>query len=78
MGGAATRLGASVLPLSAVVEVATTRTALRRLIADLGWPYPVLRLGIADPDHAGPAHAPRLGTAQIVDTCEVRHLLDCD
>jgi nitroreductase len=72
----ATRLGASLLPLTAAVEVPTTRMALRRLIADLGWPYVVVRLGIADPDHAGPPHAPRLATPQIVDTSEVRHLLD--
>jgi nitroreductase len=74
----ATRLGASVLPLSAAVEVLTTRTALRRLISDMGWPYLVLRLGVAEPDHAGPAHAPRLPASQIVDTGEVRHLLDRD
>lgn len=74
----ATRLGASVLPLSAAVEVLTTRTALRRLISDMGWPYLVLRLGAADPDHAGPAHTPRLPAGQIVDTGDVRHLLDRD
>jgi nitroreductase len=69
-------LGASLLPLSAVVEVAITRTALRRLLADLGWPYLVVRLGYADPDHAGPAHTPRLEPSQVVDTSAVRHLLD--
>lgn len=71
-------LGVSVLPLSAVIEVAVTRVALRRLLVGLGWPYLVLWLGIADPDHAGPANAPRLGTPQIVDSIEVRHLLDRD
>ncbi len=74
----ATHLGASVLPLSAAVEVLTTRTALRRIISDMGWPYLVLRLGVADPDHAGPAHTPRLLASQIIDTAEVRHLLDRD
>lgn len=74
----ATRLGASLLPLSAVIEVSTTRVALRRLLADLGWPYLVLRMGISDPDHAGPAHAPRLGTSQTVDTSQVSHLLDSE
>ncbi|HET9518725.1 MAG TPA: nitroreductase family protein [Actinoplanes sp.] len=78
---AATRLGVSVLPLSAAVEVLTTRTTLRRLISDLGWPYLVLRLGVADAEHgyrdgAGPAHTERLPVNQIVDTAEVRHLLD--
>ncbi|GAB1646320.1 Acg family FMN-binding oxidoreductase [Krasilnikovia sp. MM14-A1259] len=72
----ATRLGASVLPLSAVIEVPVTRTALRRAIDELGWPYLVLRIGVADPDHTGAVHPPRLPTAQIVDVEEVRHLLD--
>jgi nitroreductase len=72
----ATRLGASVLPLSAAVEVDVTRSALRRLVAGLGWPYLVLRLGVADPEHAGPAHAPRLAPSQVVDTSAVRGLLD--
>ncbi|RZU53552.1 hypothetical protein EV385_5481 [Krasilnikovia cinnamomea] len=74
----ATRLGASVLPLSAVIEVPVTRTALRRAIDDLGWPFLVLRIGIADPDHPGAAHPPRLPIAQIVDLEEVRHLLGRD
>ncbi|GAB1692683.1 Acg family FMN-binding oxidoreductase [Krasilnikovia sp. M28-CT-15] len=69
-------LGASVLPLSSVIEVATTRAALRHLVADLGWPYVVLRLGYADPDQPGPMHPPRLTAAQVVDTSAVRHLLD--
>jgi nitroreductase len=73
---AAINLGVSVLPLSAVVEVTVTRTALRRLVADMGWPYLVLRLGSADPDHAGPAGTPRLDASQVVDTSAVRHLLD--
>ncbi len=71
----ATGLGVSVLPLSVVVEVTTTRTLLRRLIADLGWPYLVLRIGYADANHAGPAHPPRLEPSQVVDTSPVRHLL---
>lgn len=70
----ATRLGASVLPLSEVIEVAVTREALRRLVNGMGWPYLVLRLGIADPDHAGPAHTPRMPVAQVVDTSAVRGL----
>lgn len=74
----ATHLGASVLPLSAAVEVLTTRTALRSLISNMGWPYLVLRLGVADADHAGPAHGSRLPASQIVDTDQVRHLLDRD
>jgi nitroreductase len=69
-------LGVSVLPLSAAVEVPVTRAVLRRLVAEMGWPYLVLRLGLADPDHAGPGGTPRLDPAQIVDATAVRHLLD--
>ncbi|WP_416900485.1 Acg family FMN-binding oxidoreductase [Micromonospora echinospora] len=68
---AATRLGVSVVPLSGVVEVAGTRQTLRHLLAGMGFPYLVLRLGIADPAHAGPPHTPRLPTAQVVDTSAV-------
>ncbi|MCM0677406.1 nitroreductase [Micromonospora phytophila] len=68
----ATRLGVSVVPLSGVVEVPGTRQTLRGLLAGLGYPYLVLRLGIADPAHAGPPHTPRLAVAQVVDTSAVR------
>ncbi|HEX6967985.1 MAG TPA: nitroreductase [Micromonosporaceae bacterium] len=68
----ATVLGVSVLPLSGAVEVASTRQALRRIIAGLGYPYLVLRLGIPDPDHPGPPRTPRLPAEQLVDTAPVR------
>ncbi|MDG4808658.1 nitroreductase [Micromonospora sp. WMMD1120] len=68
----ATRAGVSVVPLSAAVEVPGTRQTLRQLLAGIGFPYLVLRLGIADPAHAGPPHTPRLTTAQVVDTSAVR------
>lgn len=67
----ATELGVSVLPFSSVVEVGGTRQVLRRMLANLGHPYLVLRLGMADPDHAGPPHTPRLPAAQVVDTSAV-------
>ncbi|MGS2617926.1 Acg family FMN-binding oxidoreductase [Micromonospora sp. LZ34] len=67
----ATRLGVSAVPLSGVVEVDGTRQTLRRLLAGLGFPYLALRLGIADPAHAGPPHTPRLPTEQVVDTSAV-------
>ncbi|MTK01645.1 Acg family FMN-binding oxidoreductase [Micromonospora sp. CP22] len=67
----ATRLGVSVVPLSGVVEVSTTRQTLRGVLSGLGYPYLVLRLGIADPDHAGPPHTPRLPREQVVDTSAV-------
>jgi nitroreductase len=63
----ATELGISVLPLSATVEVAATRIVLRRLLAGLGEPYLVLRLGLADPDHVGAPHTPRLPAEQIIE-----------
>jgi len=59
--------GISVLPLSAVVEVAGTREIMRRLVADLGQPYLVLRLGTSDPHDAGPPRAPRLPAGQIIE-----------
>jgi nitroreductase len=57
----------SALPLSAAIEVAETRQTLRRLLAGLGEPFLVVRLGIADPDTPGPAHTPRLPADQVVE-----------
>ena len=68
----ATELGVSVVPLSGAIEVTATREALRGVLAGFGHPYLVLRLGIADPDHAGPPHTPRIPAAQVVDTSAVR------
>jgi len=70
----ATRLGVSVVPLSGVVEVPGTRQALRQLLSGLGFPYLVVRLGIADPAHAGPPPTPRLAVEQVVATAAVRDL----
>jgi len=66
----ATEHGISLLPLSATVEVPATRLALRRLLSGLGEPYLVLRLGRADPDHAGPPHTPRLPAEQIIEVAD--------
>jgi hypothetical protein len=63
----ATKLGVSLLPLSATVEVAATRAVPRRLLSGLGQPYLVLRLGLADPNHAGPPHPPRLPAEQTIE-----------
>ncbi|SCL22631.1 Nitroreductase [Micromonospora rhizosphaerae] len=68
----ATRLGVSMVPLSAVVEVEGTRESLRGLLAGLGHPYIALRLGITDPAHAGPPSTPRLATEQVVDISAIR------
>lgn len=66
----ATERGLTVLPLSAAVEVPQTRQILLGLLANLGQPFLVLRLGVADPDHAGPPHTPRLPSTQTVDIIE--------
>jgi nitroreductase len=63
----ATELGVAVLPLSATVEIAATRAVLRRLLSGLGEPYLVLRLGLADPDHAGPPRTPRLPAEETIE-----------
>lgn len=68
----ATRLGVSVVPMSGVIEVPGTRAELRGVLAGMGHPYLVLRLGRADPTHAGPPHTPRLSAGQVVDTSAVR------
>ncbi|HEY2949567.1 MAG TPA: nitroreductase family protein [Micromonosporaceae bacterium] len=67
----ATRLGLAVLPFTAVIEIPATRQTIRRLLAGLGHPYVVIRVGTADPDHAGPPHTPRLPSEQIIDTSGV-------
>jgi hypothetical protein len=54
------------------VEVPVTREALRVMLSGLGHPYIAMRLGLADPDEAGPPHTPRLRATQTVDTSAVR------
>jgi nitroreductase len=66
----ATEHGAAVLPLSSPVELDFTRQALRRMLGDIGYPYLVLRLGIADPAHAGPPHTPRLPSEQVIEIAD--------
>jgi hypothetical protein len=56
-----------VLPLSAVVEVLTTRERLRSMLTAWCHPYLVLRFGTADPAHRGPRATPRLPSAQTVE-----------
>jgi hypothetical protein len=57
----------TLLPLSAAVEVPSTRLTLRRMLSNLGEPYLVLRLGVGDPDQTATPHTPRLPTEQIVE-----------
>ncbi|MEV4509145.1 nitroreductase [Dactylosporangium sp. NPDC049525] len=63
----ATELGISLLPFSAPIEMISTRQAMRVIIASTGYPYLVVRLGHFDAAEAGPPHAPRLPTDQIID-----------
>jgi nitroreductase len=63
----ATERGVSLLPLSAPIEVISTRQAVRVIVASTGYPYLVVRLGTIDLIDAGPPHAPRLPTHQIID-----------
>jgi nitroreductase len=63
----ATELSIAVLPLSAAIETAAQRHALRRILGGVGYPYLAMRLGIADPDQASLPHTPRLAASKTVD-----------
>jgi hypothetical protein len=43
------------------------RVSRYHLLGETGWPYLVLRLGTADPEHAGPALTPRLLADQVIE-----------
>ncbi|MEU7867820.1 nitroreductase [Dactylosporangium sp. NPDC049140] len=60
----ATAAGVSMLPLSAAVEVAATRQAVQIMIGCVGYPYLLLRLGLATMPSPGPRREP---VAQAVD-----------
>ncbi|GAA0927185.1 nitroreductase [Virgisporangium aurantiacum] len=64
----ATETGVGVLPLSATIEMTSTRQAMRVLLSGVGYPHLVLRLGTIGPDDTDPPHAPRLPTDQIIDS----------
>jgi nitroreductase len=59
--------GLSLVPMSAAIEVETTRQLLRRLVAQLGEPYLVIRLGVPDQTTEGPGKTPRLPSDQTVE-----------
>jgi nitroreductase len=63
----ATKLGLSLLPLSAAVGVPVTRLALLRILARAGQPYLLLRLGVAESGAISPVHPPRLPANQTVE-----------
>jgi hypothetical protein len=62
----AAELGVSLLPMSAPVEITSTREALCRLISGASYPYLVLRLGIADTTKPPPERTPRLPLGMII------------
>ncbi|HEX5740986.1 MAG TPA: nitroreductase [Pilimelia sp.] len=57
----------SLVPLSWVAEVPTTRALLAESSGRRGQPYLALRLGVAHPDAAGPEFTPRLPTRQVIE-----------
>lgn len=63
----ATMLDLSLLPLSGAVQVPATRQTLRHMLANVGVPYLILRLGVPDPERARPPHTPRLPADQTVE-----------
>jgi nitroreductase len=63
----ATELGVSVLPHSAPIEVIATRQAMRAMIASIGYPYLMLRLGTMDPADPALSRTSRLPADQIID-----------
>jgi nitroreductase len=63
----ATRHGLSVLPITAVVEILSTRLVLTRMLSGLGHPYLAMRLGYPDPAVHLPPATPRLPTTDIIE-----------
>ena len=63
----ATERGVSAVPHSAPIEAIGTRHALRAMIASIGYPYLLLRLGSVDPAGTDAPHTPRLPADQIIE-----------
>ena len=63
---AAVEHGAAASPMSDLVEVAQTRETLRRMLAGIGHPMIVLRIGLVDAVAAVPA-APRRGPESVIE-----------
>jgi hypothetical protein len=62
----ATQLDVSVLPLSAVIEVAAGHPPIRRMLGGAGYPYLVLRFAVMEPGQRRPPPTPRLpGTTTV-------------
>jgi hypothetical protein len=60
-------LAVSVRPLSAMIEMATTREKARRLLGGLSYPYLVLSLDAMEPGDSAGLHTPRLPTDQTIE-----------
>jgi hypothetical protein len=58
--------GVSVSPMSDVAEVAGTRELLRGMLSGIGYPFLVLRIGVAEPTTGVPA-TPRRDAADVID-----------
>ena len=59
----------ALLPMSAAIESPATRQELHRILAGLGYPYLVLRLGIADPNLPAIPRTPRLPPRRTSRSC---------
>jgi len=64
----ATEHEVAVLPLSAMIEIAATREALRRILTGRDHPYLVLRFSALDPDAGPRPPTPRLHVREILET----------
>lgn len=66
----ATQIDVSVLPLSAVIEVAAARLPLRRMVGGTGYPYLVMRFAAMEPGDQRPPPTPRLPGTTTVEALE--------
>jgi hypothetical protein len=64
---AAAELAVSVMPLSAMIEIASTREKMQRLLGGLGFPYLVLRFGTIEPIDTTEPHTPRPPADPTID-----------
>lgn len=63
----ATRHGVALLPFSGVIESPVTRIFVSNLLAGVGHPYLVIRLGYPDPQLPEPPATPRLAAEVTID-----------
>ena len=63
---AAVTAGLSISPMSDIVEVGSTRNALRHLLGGIGYPYLALRIGVTGADTAAPG-TPRREASDVIE-----------